>query len=44
MAKPHATHNHEVCQEHPMVTELLAELQAIEEQRRVEARFYTLIA
>jgi len=27
-----------------MVTELLAELQAIEEQRRVEARFYTLIA
>jgi hypothetical protein len=44
MAKPHATHNHEVCQEHPMVTELLAELQAIEEKRRVEARFYTLIA
>jgi hypothetical protein len=44
MAKPHATHNHEVCQEHPMTTELLAELQAIEEKRRVEARFYTLIA
>ena len=44
MAKPHATHNHEVCQEHPMVTELRAELQAIEEKRRVEARFYTLIA
>jgi hypothetical protein len=44
MAKPHATHHHEVCQEHPMVTELLAELQAMEEKRRVEARCYTLIA
>ena len=30
--------------EHPMITELLAELQAIEEKGRVEARFYELIA
>ena len=44
MAKPHNTHNHEVCQEHPMITALLAELQAIDEKRRVEARFYELIA
>ena len=44
MAKPHDTHRHEVCQEHPMITELLAEWQAIEEKGRVEARFYELIA
>ena len=44
MAKPHDTQNHEAFQEHPMVTELLAELQAIDEKRRVEARFYGLIA
>jgi hypothetical protein len=44
MAKPYDTHNHEVFQEHPMITELLAELQAIEEKGRVEARFYALIA
>jgi hypothetical protein len=44
MAKPHATHHHEVCQEHPMVTELRAALQAMEQKRRVEARFDTLIA
>jgi hypothetical protein len=44
MAQPHDTQNHEVLQEHPMITQLLAELQAIEEKRRVEARFYTLIA
>jgi hypothetical protein len=44
MAKPHDTQNHEVCQEHPLVTELLAELQAIDEKGRVEARFYELIA
>ena len=42
-AKAHATHSHEVCQEHLMVTELRAELQAIEEKWRVEARCYTLI-
>jgi hypothetical protein len=40
MAKPHETHNHEVFQEDPMVTELLAELQVIEEKGRVEACFY----
>jgi len=44
MAKPHDTYNYEVCQEHPLITELLAELQAIEEKGRVEARFYELIA
>jgi hypothetical protein len=44
MAKPHETHNHEVFQEDPMVTELLAELQAMDEKARVEARFYELIA
>jgi len=44
MAQPHDTKNHEVFQEHPMIIELLAELQAIEEKRRVEARFYALIA
>jgi hypothetical protein len=44
MAKPHDTQNHEVFQEDPMVTELLAELQAMDEKARVEARFYELIA
>jgi len=44
MAKPYDTHNHEVFQEYPMITELLAELQAIEGKGRVEARFYALIA
>ena len=34
MAKPHDTHNHEVFQEHPMVTELLAELQAMDEKSK----------
>ena len=44
MAKLHDTYNYEVCQEHPLITELLAELQAIEEKDKVEARFYELIA
>jgi len=44
MAKPHDTHNHEVFQEHPMITELLAELQEIDEKARVEIRFYEIIA
>jgi hypothetical protein len=43
MAKPHDTQHHEVGQEHPMITELLAELLVIEEKRRVEAQFYELI-
>jgi len=44
MAKPHDTHNHEVFKEHPMIMELLSELQAIDEKGRVEAQFYELIA
>jgi hypothetical protein len=44
MAKLHNPHHHEEFQEDPMIVELLAELQAIEEKGRVEARFYTLIA
>ena len=44
MAQPHDTHNHEVFQEDPMVTELLAELQAMDEKARVEAQFYALVA
>jgi hypothetical protein len=44
VAKLPDTQNHEVFQEHPMLTELLAELQAIDEKGRVEARFYGLIA
>jgi hypothetical protein len=44
MATPHAIHNHRVFPEHPMITELLAELQTIEEKDQVEARFYELIA
>ena len=43
MAKPHDTHNHEVFQEDPMVMELLAELQAIEDKERIEARCYTVM-
>jgi hypothetical protein len=44
MAKPHDLHYHEVCQDDLMMTELLTEVQALEEKRRVEARFYALIA
>jgi hypothetical protein len=44
MAKPHETRHQEAFQEHPMVTELLAELQAIDEKAMVEARFYEMIA
>jgi hypothetical protein len=44
MATPHNTQHHEVFQEHPMITELLAELQAMDEKDQVEARFYELIA
>ena len=43
MAKPYDTHNHEVFQEHLMITELLAELQAIEDKERIEARCYTVM-
>jgi hypothetical protein len=43
MAKPHDTRNQEAFQEHPMVTELLVELQAIEDKERVEVRFFTVM-
>jgi hypothetical protein len=33
----------EASHEHPMVTELLAELQTMDDKARVEARFYELI-
>jgi hypothetical protein len=44
MATPHEMLDHEAVHEHAMVKELLAELQAIDEKGRVEARFYELIA
>jgi hypothetical protein len=44
MAKQHNTQNHRMFLEHPMIAELLVELQAIAEKGRVEARFYALIA
>jgi hypothetical protein len=44
MAKPYASLHREVAHEHPMVKELLAELQEIDEKARVEIRFYELIA
>jgi hypothetical protein len=44
MAKPHDTQDHKTYQEQPMVRELLAELQAIDEKARIEIRFYEIIA
>ena len=44
MAKSHDTRAQHTFQEQQMVEELWAELQAIEEKGRVEARFYELIA
>ena len=43
MATPHETRNQEAFQEHPMVTELLAELQAIEDKARGEVRFFAVV-
>jgi len=43
MAKPHDTQHQEAFQEHPKVTELLAELQAIEDKERVEGTFFTVM-
>ena len=43
MAKPHNTREPEVLQEHPMVKTLLAELQAIDDRRQWEDRFYKLM-
>jgi hypothetical protein len=42
MAKLYASLNREVAHEHPMVKELLAELQEIDEKARVEICFYEL--
>jgi hypothetical protein len=44
MAKPHDTPDHPTGQEHPMVTELLAELHEIDAKARVELRFYEILA
>ena len=44
MAKPHDTQDHQTWQEHPMVEELLAELQEIDDKMRIELRFYEIIA
>jgi hypothetical protein len=44
MAKPHDTQDHKMFQEHPMVKELLAELQEIDDKARVEVQFYEIIA
>ena len=43
MAKPHDSRDQEVFQEHPMVKELLAELQEIDDRRQGEARFHELM-
>jgi hypothetical protein len=43
MAKPYASLDQDVLREHPMVKELLAELQAIDEKARLEIRFDELI-
>jgi hypothetical protein len=44
MAKPPGIQDHKPYQEQPVVRELLAELQAIDEKARVEIRFYEIIA
>jgi hypothetical protein len=44
LAKPHDTPHHEVCQEPPRITALVAAWQAIEAKRRAEARVYEIIA
>jgi hypothetical protein len=44
MAKPYTSLRREGTHGHPMVKELLAELQEIDEKARVEIRFYELIA
>jgi hypothetical protein len=44
MAKPHDTRDQETFQEHPMVKELLAELQAVDAKVRMEVRFYELMS
>jgi len=44
MAKPYESLDQEALYKHPMVKELLAELQEIAEEARVERRFYKLMA
>jgi hypothetical protein len=44
MAKPHDTQDQETFQEHPMVKDLLAELQAVDAKVRLEVRFYALMS
>jgi hypothetical protein len=43
MAKPQTIPDHEALPAHPMITELLAELQIMDDKARVEARCYELI-
>jgi len=43
MAKPTTSRAQQPWQEHPMVEELLAELQAIEERMQCAVRFHTLM-
>jgi hypothetical protein len=43
MAKPHETGDCITFQEHPMATELLAELQTIAQKERVEYRFLRIM-
>jgi len=44
MAKPNKSRDQQTLQEQPMVTELLAALQAIEENERVALHFYEILA
>jgi hypothetical protein len=43
MAKPNKSRDHQTLQEHPLVTELLAELQAIDDRRQCAVRFHTIM-
>ena len=43
MAKPHDPRHQAAFQEHPLVEELLAELQTIEDKEQVEGRFFTVM-
>ena len=43
MAKSHKSRAQQTLQEHPLVTELLAELQAIDDRRECAVRFHTLM-
>jgi hypothetical protein len=42
MAQSHAIHHQQAVQD-PLVIELLAELQAIDEKARIASRFYTIM-